>query len=63
MLQPCETAPPQFAIYSKGDGVVDWTSCVEDEPAHNAEVRGSHIGLVYNAEVFTALAKRLAAAT
>tara|TARA_R110002096_G_scaffold67702_9_gene163935 strand:- start:3517 stop:4326 length:810 start_codon:yes stop_codon:yes gene_type:complete len=63
MLQPRETIPPQFAIYSKGDGVVDWTSCVEDEPERNAEVKGSHIGLVYNAEVFKVLADRLADAT
>lgn len=63
MIQPREATPPQFAIYSKGDGVVDWTSCVEDEPESNAEVKGSHIGLIYNAEVFTALAKRLAAVT
>jgi pimeloyl-ACP methyl ester carboxylesterase len=60
MIQPRDTAPSQFAIYSKGDGVVEWTSCIEDEPGSNAEVRGSHIGMVYNADVFRALAERLA---
>lgn len=63
MLQPKETPPPQFAIFSKGDGVVDWTSCVEDDPEQNAEVTGSHIGLIYNPAVFRALANRLACTT
>lgn len=63
MMQPKIGAPPQFAIYSKGDGVVEWTSCVEDDPQSNAEIRGSHIGMVYNADVFRALGNRLADAT
>jgi len=60
MMQPKATAPPQFAIYSKDDGVVEWTSCIEDDEQCNAEVHGTHIGMVYNAEVFRALGKRLA---
>lgn len=60
MMQPQDTAPPQFAIYSKGDGVVDWTSCIEDDEQCNAEVRGTHVGMVYNADVFRALGRRLA---
>lgn len=61
MLQPRDIGPSQFAIFSKGDGVVDWTSCIESDPENNAEVKGSHIGLVYNAEAYRALARRLAA--
>jgi len=60
MIQPRECAPSQYAIYSKGDGVVDWTSCVEAEPANNAEVKGTHIGMVYNVDVFRVLGSRLA---
>ena len=63
MMQPRDTAPPQFAIYSKGDGVVEWTSCIEDEEHRNAEVKGTHIGMVYNADVFRALSNRLADVT
>ena len=61
MMQPRETVQPQFAIYSRDDGVVEWTSCMEENPADNAEVTGTHCGLVYNPQVFTALANRLAA--
>jgi pimeloyl-ACP methyl ester carboxylesterase len=63
MLQPRSTAPSQFAIYSKSDGVVDWTSCIEADAANNAEVKGTHIGMVSNAEVFRALGHRLAEVT
>jgi len=63
IIQPRDTAPSQFAIYSKGDGVVEWTSCVEDDAQCNAEVQGTHIGMVYNAEVFRAVSKRLADVT
>ena len=62
IMQPRDDAPPQFAIFSKSDGVVEWTSCIEDDP-QNAEVPGTHIGMVYNADVFRALAARLAVAT
>jgi triacylglycerol lipase len=63
IMQPRKTIPPQFAIYSKDDGVVDWESCMEDDLDSNAEVRGTHIGMVYNADVFRALADRLAEST
>ncbi|MEM7542463.1 MAG: alpha/beta hydrolase [Pseudomonadota bacterium] len=60
MLQPKRVAPAQFAVYSKCDGVVEWTSCVEDDEQFNSEVGGTHIGLVYNAEAYKAVATRLA---
>lgn len=46
------SGPPQVRetlIYSKRDGVVDWTSCIEDGPKVRAfEVDSTHCGLPYN---------------
>jgi triacylglycerol lipase len=47
-------------IYSKSDGVVDWRTCFRDD-ADDVEVRGSHSGLITNAEAYRAIAIALAA--
>ena len=47
-------------IYSKGDGVVRWEGCVVPY-AESVEVRGSHVGLVFNRSVYRAIAEALAA--
>ncbi len=64
MLQYVAEAPPVpcTAIYSKSDGVVHWTSCLEyrSDQSENIEVPGSHTGMAMNALVFHALADRLA---
>ena len=62
MLQPKRVSPPQFSIYSKTDGIVDWTSCVEDDPEANTAIKGSHFGMVYNVAAYRAIAARLAQA-
>ena len=49
------------AIYTKSDGVVDWRVCVNDDPATNFEVTGTHVGLVFNADVYRLIAERLRA--
>jgi hypothetical protein len=49
----------QSAIYTKSDGVVDWRVCVTDDPAMNFEAPGTHVGLVFNASVYTLIANRL----
>lgn len=53
---------PCTAIYSRGDGVVHWSSCLEyeGERAENVEVHGSHTGMALNPLVFHVLADRLA---
>lgn len=51
----------QTAIYTRGDGVVDWRYCVTDDPAVDFEVTGTHIGLAFNASVYSIIADRLAA--
>jgi triacylglycerol lipase len=51
----------QSAVYTKNDGVVDWRVCVTDDPTTNFEVSGTHVGLVFNASVYSLIAKRLRA--
>jgi triacylglycerol lipase len=48
------------SIYSRGDGVVRWQSCVVPY-ADNVEVRGTHVGLAVNPQVYVAIATALAA--
>lgn len=52
----------QSAIYTKTDGIVDWRVCVTDDPATDFEVSGTHVGLVFNASVYSLIARRLRAA-
>ena len=53
---------PITAIYSKTDGVVAWQACVDEVSPNivHIEVRGSHSGLGFNAEVYQLVAKALA---
>jgi len=61
MNAPRQVNIPQYAIYSKSDGVADWSSCIGDNPADNDEVTCSHIGMVFDADVYRIVAARLAA--
>ena len=45
------------SIYSKGDGMVRWRSCVVPY-ADNVEVTGSHVGLAFNRKAYRAIAQR-----
>lgn len=56
---PFPGSVPLTSIYSKGDGVVRWQACVVPY-ARCVEVRGSHVGLAYNREVFREVARTLA---
>jgi len=60
LAQPQPREVPQFAIYSRDDGVADWSSCIEDLPSANTEVKCTHIGMIYHPEVYSAIATRLA---
>ena len=54
---------PTTAIYTKGDGVVNWRTSLqpgEGHHVHNIRVAGSHIGLNLNAAVWFWVAKKLA---
>ncbi|MCH7811029.1 MAG: alpha/beta fold hydrolase [Chloroflexi bacterium] len=50
------------AIYTKTDGVIDWRSCVEEEPELNTEVRSTHSGMAFNPQVYRKVAILLASA-
>ena len=50
---------PLTSIYSRGDGVVWWETCVVPY-ATCVEVTGSHIGLAFNRKVYRAVAEALA---
>jgi pimeloyl-ACP methyl ester carboxylesterase len=55
---------PATAIFSRSDGVVHWTSCI-DGPGHrseNVEILGSHSGMGFNPTVLYVIADRLAQA-
>jgi triacylglycerol lipase len=51
---------PLTSIYSRGDGVVQWRSCVVPY-ARCIEVTGSHIGLAFNRKAYRVIAETLAA--
>lgn len=58
--------PPQVpvtAIYTRSDGIVAWQCSMETPAPHteSVEVRGSHFGLVFNAQVLRVIAERLRA--
>ena len=62
---PSQALPvPSTAIYSKTDGVVHWSTCLEyaGEQAENVEVLGSHSGMGFNPMVLHVIADRLAQA-
>ena len=46
------------SIYSKGDGLVRWSSCVVPY-AENVEITGSHVGLTWNRKAYAAIAAAL----
>ena len=48
-----------ISIHSREDDVVDWRSCVDDHGA-NFQVRGRHLGLTVNREVYRLIAEVLA---
>lgn len=50
----------QTAIYSKCDGIVDWHNCINEDPATNFEVSGTHVGMVFNPFVYRIIGRRLA---
>jgi hypothetical protein len=52
---------PATSVYTRGDGVAPWASCLyEPGPRReNVEVRGSHLGLATNPAVLWLLADRL----
>ena len=52
----------ETAVYSEGDGVVDWRYCKTDRAESDFSVSGTHLGLVFNPSVYGIVAERLAKA-
>ncbi len=52
---------PITAVYSKSDGVVAWQACIDEVSPQitHVEVRGSHSGLGWNAEVYRIVVRAL----
>ena len=57
---PWPSTVQSVSIYSRTDGIVDWRSSVDEPPARNVEVHSTHLGLVYNVEVYRAIGQVLA---
>lgn len=52
----------ETAVYSEGDGVVDWRYCKTDRQEADFPVSGTHLGLVFNPSAYSIIAERLAQA-
>jgi len=52
----------ETAIYTRDDGIVDWQYCITGKADVDFEVPGTHIGMAFNASVYTVIANRLAQA-
>ncbi len=63
-MDPHRSPPlPITAIYSRGDGIVNWRVCLEheeDKETQNIEVCGSHCGMGFNPVIYYIIADRLA---
>jgi pimeloyl-ACP methyl ester carboxylesterase len=53
----------ETAVYSEGDGVVDWRYCKTDRAEADFAVTGTHLGLVFNPSAYSIIAERLAHAS
>jgi pimeloyl-ACP methyl ester carboxylesterase len=53
-------AMPSTAIYTRGDGIVDWRDCVDVDGRESVEVRGSHCGIGHNPMALRIVTQRLA---
>lgn len=52
---------PVTALYSRNDGVVAWTACIDHHnDVEHVEVRSTHLGLGVDPDVYRVLADRLA---
>jgi pimeloyl-ACP methyl ester carboxylesterase len=64
LLERLNTPPgvPTTAVYTRGDGVASWWTCVElaGPGVENVGVRGSHLGLLHNPLALYVIADRLA---
>ena len=63
LRQPFPSKLPLTAVYTRDDGLVEWTSCRTGDPSVDVEVSGTHSGLAFNPAVYRVIAERLASAS
>ncbi len=63
IMAPQPPAVARTSVFTKGDGVVDWHCCLDEDPDANIEVKGTHVGLAFNPQAYRTVARALAAAT
>ena len=61
-VEPGPLRVPATSVYTRADGIVEWTECryAAAPRRQNVEVRGSHLGMAHNPAVLWLLADRLA---
>lgn len=59
MMLPLPPGVTETSIFSKTDGIVDWHTCTA-RGARAVEVSGTHIGMVWNPQVYREIARALA---
>ena len=62
LRRPVPPSVSHVAIYTKSDGVVDWRRCMNEDSDTDIEVSSTHVGLVFNPQVYRHIAERLALA-
>lgn len=63
-VEALDFLPPgvrEQAVFTKGDGVVDWRMCVTGDATKDREVLGTHIGLAFNPFAYRLIAEFLSA--
>jgi triacylglycerol lipase len=60
---PLPSGVAETCIFTKTDGVVDWRTCTRSTRSTNIEVRSTHVGMVWNAQVFREIGHTLATST
>lgn len=58
MMMPLPEGVTETSIFSKTDGIVDWRTCAA-RGARAVEVTGTHIGMVWNPQVYREIALAL----
>jgi triacylglycerol lipase len=61
LAAPLSSEVKLTSIYSREDAIVDYRSCLDTDPRASCfEVRGTHVGLAWNASVYRLLGRALA---
>ena len=59
LANPLPSGVRLVSIYSKSDGLVDWTACLDPHADELVEIGGSHCGMAVNPVVWRAVATAL----